>query len=117
MTDAFSQKAAKRQRAPKLKRDPVSGAFEGSTPLNDPDLLLDVVRCVKAIRQLQPVIAGMANDKDAPEGLCQSMQFTGMVLQSLGQTMLDALSAHSDLEVVSSLSKPVLTAPRRGGKA
>jgi len=116
MTDAFSRKASKRQRAPKLKRDPVSGAFEGSTALNDPVIRAQVVRWVRAIKELQPLLADVASDGSSPE-TCQVAQVTGMVLQALGQTMLEALSVHRDDQFVDELYKPVLTAPRRGGKA
>ena len=112
MTDAFSQKAAKRQRAPKLKRDPVSGAFEGSTALNDPVIRAQAVRWARAIKELEPMLAAMAGDQGSPEGARQAMQFTGMVLQTLGKSMLDALSAHRDDQFVDELYKPVLKAAR-----
>ncbi len=117
--DAFSQKAVKRQRAPKLKRDPVSGAFEGSTALNDPVIRAQAVRWARSIKELEPLLVAMADDQATPEAR-QVMQFTGAVLQTLGQTMLDALSVHADDQFVAELYKPVLKAPRRslagGGK-
>ncbi|MBK6557664.1 MAG: hypothetical protein IPG16_10800 [Comamonadaceae bacterium] len=116
MTDAFTQKALKRQRAPKLKRDPVSGVFEGATALNDPVHRAQAVRWARAIKELEPLLAGMADDQASPE-VRQVMQFTGVVLQTLGRTMLDALSVHTDDSFVAELYKPVLKAPRRGGRS
>ena len=59
MTDAFTQKALKRQRAPKLKRDPVSGVFEGATVDGRVGADLAVIANAHAaqLRHLDPVVA------------------------------------------------------------
>ena len=111
MTDAFSQKAAKRLRAPKIKRDPASGTFDSLSPLNDTAMLEQAVRWVRSITELEPLIVDLAREASDPTAR-QAMQITAAALSVLRASMLDALSADRDLDAVRDLTKPVLKAAR-----
>jgi len=110
MTDAFTQVAKKRQQATRTRRDPLTGSFEGLTPQNDPALLDQCVRWVRAINELEPMLSALASDAADPVA-GEVMQITVRALEVLRASMLDALTL--DPEMKRQAINPVLRAARQ----
>lgn len=110
MTDAFSSLAKKRQSAPKIKakRDPSSGQFEPSSPLNDPALLDQAIRWVRAIDELRPALLAFNDSTDSKVALVSEVSL--LMLETLKLSMLDALSP--DQEATRDAITPLLRAAR-----
>jgi len=96
----------------KLLRDPSAGTFEAPSPLNDPAILDQAVRWVRAIDELLPifehVVAGLvdANSAKINEALA-------LVLSTYKKSILDQLALADDKEFLKSAKNPVLRAARR----
>lgn len=110
MTDAFTKAAKKRQQTPKTRRDPSTGSFEGLTPQNDPALLDQCVRWVRAINELEPMLSALASEADDP-ATRHAIAITARSLEVLRATVLDALTV--DPELKRQATNPVLRAARQ----
>lgn len=108
MTDTFVKLVQKRQRAPKIKRDQATGSFEGLWPQNDPALLDQAVRWVRAINEIRPVLLEFADSADPMVVSAAGISFA--VLESLKNSLLDVLVV--DKVALRDATKPLLRAVR-----
>jgi hypothetical protein len=104
MTAAFTKTAQKRQSPSKLKRSPESGQIEAASPSNDPAILAQAIRWVRAIDELAPALDSFADDDNRE--VVALMGATSRVLQTLKRSMLDALAV--DPDSLREVKKPVL---------
>jgi hypothetical protein len=95
MTDQFQKVAKKRERPSKRPRNPDTGKFEDVDPLNDPDLLDQCVRWIRAAEELTPLLAVLARQ----QGQGEEERFTRVGAKYLGAfllafrgTLVDAIS-------------------------
>ena len=70
-------------------RDPSSGQFEVASPFSDPDLAHMAVRTVRAISDLQPILAELARGDDERAKLTA---VAGLVLSLLKDSVLQELA-------------------------
>lgn len=95
----------------RLPRDSVTGKFEPPTLLDDPQFYDQVVVWVRAINDLEPMLAGMAmhmDDKDDAKAIAT----VGAALSVLKQSFLEQLAA--DPESLKEAKKKRLDAKRLG---
>lgn len=110
MSEAFSKLVQKRQSASKTKakRDPSSGQFDPLSPLNDPALLEQAIRWVRAIDELSPVLLAFSDNLEPDVAGLAEVSF--LTLGALKKSLLDALSP--DQDAVRDATKPLLRAVR-----
>jgi len=98
----------------RLARDPESGKFEAGNPHTDPELLDNLMRTVRAVRDLEPMLSAvvlmfkqLGDDKSA--ALASTC---GMYLSELKTAAISSLAA--DPESMAELKKKRLDAKRLG---
>lgn len=92
-------------------RDSVTGKFEQPTLLDDPQFYDQVVVWVRAITDLEPLLAGMAMEMDEQVD-AKAVATVGAVLSVLKQSFLEQLAA--DPESLKEAKKKRLDAKRLG---
>lgn len=95
----------------RLPRDSVTGKFEPSTLLDDPQFYDQVVVWVRAINDLEPLLAGMAMQMEEQID-AKAVATVGAVLSVLKQSFLEQLAA--DPESIKEAKKKRLDAKRLG---
>jgi hypothetical protein len=96
----------------KLSRDPATGTFEAPSPQNDPAILEQAVRWVRAIEELLPLFGVGGLDLE-DEKSAMVIKVSGLCLSTLRQSMLDQLALADDKEFLREAKKPILRAARR----
>jgi hypothetical protein len=99
MTGQFQKVAKKRERPSKRARNPESGKFEEVDPLNDPDLLDQCVRWIRAAEELAPLMAALARSQgDGDEEAMTRMgaKFIGGWLLAFRATLVDQIAHDKD---------------------
>ncbi len=97
------------KRPRKAARDPRTGKFEGASPLTDPALMAFAVRTVRAIQDLEPLLARGASSSGDEAKL---YAVAGLVLSLIKDSMLRELAA--DPESYKEAKKKRLEAARLG---
>jgi len=96
-------------------RDAASGKFEAASPQTDPALFDQLVRSVRAIRDLEPMLAGMVLmfKQVGDENSAAMASACGLYLSQIKNSALASLAA--DPESVRELKKKRADAKRLGG--
>lgn len=78
----------------KPARNPTSGKFDAGDPFTDPDLMDNLVRYVRAITALEPLLSGvvLAYKQMGDEEAAQMVSVAGFVLADLKQQALQSLA-------------------------
>lgn len=105
------ESATKKRKPP---RNPTSGKFDAGDPYTDPQLMDDLVRYVRAITVLEPVLSGtvLAYKQLGEESSAQMVSMAGLVLADLKQRALQSLAV--DPESRTEAKKKRLDAQRLG---
>lgn len=103
--------AQKKGRKAAPARNFKTGQFEAASPLTDPALCDFAVRTVRAIQDLQPLLAGFAQHCD-DAAVRQLAAASGLLLDLIRHSMLEELAA--DPESLAETKKKRLDAKRLG---
>jgi len=97
----------------KLPRDPGSGRFEVPSPQNDPALLDQAVRWVRAIDQLHPLFEFASKQKGGDDRNVAVHRLVAEMLTAYKKSFIEGLSLADDKEYLRRAKNPLVTASHR----